>query len=284
MDTMMARARAEADLSSIAADAVKLSALAAAWPSAAAAAVKNSPQPSLMAVEIDASGAAAVAAPVRSARRVPCAAPSGDAAALATGELRLPAGLGFQRGGTEVRVGSAGVALKANGALVAVTGANGSGKSSTFALLAAAECASQPVDLPDSIHLLPYTADETTPGAGADGGITLPGPTVVTLSQTPYHPLFVKPLDWFLVGHADSRGISSSDDSIDRRSSSSSSSGGSSTNSTGGRSSAAANSTAAEWAAAARVASLANELRFYESQPLNASTLLEVKIADRSQR
>jgi len=272
MDILMSRARVEADLSSIATDVDKLTTLSAAWqpeniiPLASEGTVSQ---------EDNAQSASAKASLVSLTRRVPCAtAPTSceqsndddqrgsGPTSVVPGELRLPAGLGFQRGGTVVRVGKQGIALKANGAIVAVTGANGSGKSTTFALLAAAECASQPVDLPESIRLL--LNDEKS------FGITLPGPSIVTLSQTPYHPLFVKPLDWFLVDQSNDDNVSSYQSRQDQEVVHGDNSQGY-TDESGG-----VNATEAEWASATRIASMANELKFYESMPLNASTLLEV--------
>jgi len=270
MDILMSRARVEADLSSIATDVDKLTTLTAAWQPTAAVVVNDS-----LASEGNTDKTSEKAPLVSLTRRVPCAAdPSHceqpkngeestcEASAAVRGELRLPAGLGFQRGGTVVRVGKHGVSLKANGAIVAVTGANGSGKSTTFALLAAAECASQPVDLPESIRLL---LNDNEPS-----GITLPGPSIITLSQTPYHPLFVKPLDWFLVdqnaNNDRSAYRSSATEEITNTHDSQST-----MSESGGF-----NATEAEWASATRIASMANELKFYESMPLNASTLLEV--------
>lgn len=90
--------------------------------------------------------------------------------------------------------------------------------------------------------------------------LTLPGAEVVTVSQTPYFPLFARPIDWFLAADGVNQGSMSS----------------SCINSVEIPPETCEEASAAETEveAAARVAALGNDLHFFEDGGLNASTFM----------
>jgi len=98
----------------------------------------------------------------------------------AGGEIRID-GLRYSRGTSEVHLAE--LRLRA-GRIYAVTGANGSGKSSLFGVLAS--CGKAATMLPDGLKLHDLK------------GLVLPSDDVVEITQQLYCPLYVKPLAWML--------------------------------------------------------------------------------------
>lgn len=78
--------------------------------------------------------------------------------------------------------------------MYAITGANGSGKSSFLQVLLSCSSNENPIDLATSINV---TSDETESCA-----IHMPSRRVVEVSQSIYWPLHAIPMDWILHGHS----------------------------------------------------------------------------------
>lgn len=150
IDTLLMRSRADAELASVRSESHKLRALAAAWSQ------KESQDP-------------------KRPRRLACSHEAGRGLALSN--------LTFMRGATTVHLPE--LTLEA-GRVYAVTGPNGCGKSSTFAVLSAGSCLEKPVDLPPSLRV-------------AEGAsITLGSSQVGFITQQFYCPLNSKPIEWFM--------------------------------------------------------------------------------------
>ena len=151
IDTVLMRSRAEADLATLHNDVQKLEALAKGWTSTTT--TVNT--------------------------QLPCS--IGDSSSL---QMR---NLTFQRGQTTVSLQNLTIAT---GQILAMTGPNGCGKSTTFGLLSAGACTLSPVPLSEGIAVAP------------GGVLQLPGNEVVQLTQQSYCPLFSRPVEWFQLRQA----------------------------------------------------------------------------------
>mmetsp|Transcript_18402 Transcript_18402/g.41984 ORF Transcript_18402/g.41984 Transcript_18402/m.41984 type:complete len:957 (-) Transcript_18402:440-3310(-) len=187
IDALLMRSRAEADLASMRVDRERIAGLVQAWTKRASGGPPTAPH--------EPGSAQAGARALLSDWRGQVACERSPSAAFEV------SGVTVSRGTASVRLES--LRIEA-GNVVAVTGHNGCGKSTLFSMLAAAPCAQSPVPLPDSVSVtVEAGAFLRLPGAAATETVTETASLedrvrVATLSQRSYHPLFARPVEWFL--------------------------------------------------------------------------------------
>ena len=201
LDTLLMRTRAEAELSRMGSNVNKLQTLVALWENDQHGRQIRAPSPPLQPEpreigEQEFSMSSDMYKNLTS-RFVPCA-NIGENYSWENGTIAEISSLRFSRGLTTAFFSAKAATplrLKA-GQVVAITGANGCGKSTTFAILSSLSCATNPVALPKSVAVAEGASVALFPPS--INNTTMPTFDVVQLGQTSYFPLFARPMEWFL--------------------------------------------------------------------------------------
>lgn len=183
VDLVLMKSRAEAELTSMATEIVRLEGLVDVW--------ENSKKRNLMHCEVDSTDDS-------------------------NGKARISiSNVEYSRGTARVRIDS----MELSAGIYAITGANGSGKSTLFRVLMSCDTNLKSIDLPDSIiigHKRECASSEEYLKEGdacheisddendeilAPPIIKMPSANIAEISQSFYWPLYTKPIDWIFQSH-----------------------------------------------------------------------------------
>jgi len=181
VDLVLMKSRAEAELTSMEAEVVRLEGLVDVW--------ENSKNRNLMHCDLD------------------------SEKNLNQNSMINIRNVEYSRGTARVRIDSMGLSA----GVYAITGANGSGKSTLFRVLMSCDTNLKSIDLPESIIMGPKQECESTEDYRNEGDvcqemtngngnsalpmIQMPSSNIVEISQTFYWPLYTKPIDWIYQSH-----------------------------------------------------------------------------------